>query len=182
MSSSADRGAARETGLVLTVPALAPLVDRWRLTTVPSAALGGPVHVTALYPWLPAPAYGEGLARLRDLARDLAPLTLAFERLGTFPSGVLHLHPEPEDDVRHLARTLQAAFPQCPPYGGQFPDPVPHLTVATAPPEALPDLEREVRNALAPHLPVIATVDHLTVMEQQDDGRWLQAHHIGLGS
>jgi len=171
----------RETGLVLTVPALAGLVDRWRLPTVPAAALGAPAHVTVLYPWVPAPVTDEALTQLRAAVTAVTPVTLTFEHLATFPSGVLYLQPEPEDDVRHLTSAVQAAFPQCLPYGGAFPDPVPHLTVAVAEPPALPKLEREVREALAAHLPVTATITHLTVMEQQPDGRWSEAHQVGLG-
>lgn len=173
--------AARESGLVLAVPRLTGVVDRWRLGTVPVAALGVPAHVTALYPWVPAPATDESLARLRESVRALAPVTLTFRELGTFPSGVLYLRPEPEDQVRHLSQVLQSAFPGCLPYGGEFPDPVPHLTVAFTEPAALPELQRDVEEALAGDLPVTVTVTHLTVMEQQHDGRWIEAHHVGLG-
>lgn len=171
----------RETGLVLTVPELAGLVDRWRLPTVPAAALGAPAHVTVLYPWLPGPVTDEALTQLRAAVTAVAPVTLTFGRLGTFPSGVLYLRPEPEDDVRHLTAAVQAAFPHCLPYSGAFPDPLPHLTIALTDPPVLPALEREVRKALAADLPVTATITHLTVLEQRPDGRWSEAHEVGLG-
>lgn len=172
---------ARESGLVLAIPSLAGVLDRWRHQTVPMATLGVPAHVTALYPWVPAPATGQALARLQESVRGLAPLTLTFSQLGTFPSGVLYLRPEPEDEVRHLSQVLQSAFPECLPYGGEFPDPVPHLTVALTQPDALAELRRDAEEGLASELPVTAKVTHLTVMEQQHDGRWREAHHVGLG-
>jgi hypothetical protein len=44
-----------ESGLILPVPEVQPLVDRWRIATSEAAQLGAPAHVTLLFPWLPAP-------------------------------------------------------------------------------------------------------------------------------
>ena len=51
------------------------------------------------------------------------------ERIATFPNGIIHLVPEPDAGFRELTRRLAAAFPQCPPYAGQFADVRPHLTL-----------------------------------------------------
>src|SRR5690606_21056642 len=49
-------------------------------------------------------------------------------RLDTFPNGIIHLIPEPDDGFVRLTSLLMAAFPDHPPYGGNF-TPVPHLTL-----------------------------------------------------
>lgn len=65
-----------------------------------------------------------------------------------------------------------AAFPETPPYGGQFgPAPLPHLTVAMGSDEAALDVvERTLRTALdRPH---VIDVDHVSISEHRPDGRW----------
>ncbi|NAZ82725.1 2'-5' RNA ligase family protein [Kineococcus sp. R8] len=170
------------TGLVLTVPALAPVLDRTSLPTVPTAAAGAPPHVTVLFPWVPGPVAPADLARLETAVRGAGAVTLTFARLGTFADGgVLFLRPDPEEEVRRLVHRVLAAFPDQLPYGGRHGDPVPHLTVALAAPAELPDLEREVAAALAPQLPVTVTVAHLSVLEQVPGGRWHETHRVSLG-
>ncbi len=65
-----------ESGLVLQLSDLATVVDRWRLPTVPTAAAGGPVHVTALYPWLAAPTTPEQRTELAEVLADQSPVEL----------------------------------------------------------------------------------------------------------
>lgn len=170
-----------ESGIVLCVPELAPAIDRWRIPTVRSAAFSAPVHVTCLYPWHPAPVTPQAIAELQRSVRGFGVVTLTFRRLATFPSGVLYLLPEPPETVVRLTRRLEAAFPKYPPYGGQFPDPQPHLTIAEAAPgPQLDALRAEVDQTLATILPVTIVIDHITVMEQDTDRRWHQAHQIPL--
>ena len=58
---------------------------------------------------------------------------MRLERLGQFPNGIIHLVPDPDDALRDLTARLVAAFPACPPYGGEFgADVQPHLTVDAA--------------------------------------------------
>jgi 2'-5' RNA ligase len=172
-----------ESGLVVTVDELAPIVDRWRLPTVPSAALGGPVHVTILYPWVDAPASSANLARLAQVLADVAPAALTFDRLERFPSGVLYLALDAasERQCRSLAARVRTAFPDCIPYGGEHPDPTPHLTVAMADDgEALDLIEAEVATSLRSLLPHNALMEELTVMARAEDDRWTRAHQIPL--
>ena len=48
-----------QTGLVLLVPALDPLIGRWRERYDPVTAYGMPAHVTVVYPWKPAATITE---------------------------------------------------------------------------------------------------------------------------
>jgi 2'-5' RNA ligase len=169
--------------LVLTVRELEEVIDRWRVPTVASAAAGGPAHVTALYPWLDAPVRPADVERLAGVLRAVEPITLSFDRLDRFPTGVLFLAltQDSEQDVRRLTRLLTREYPDCVPYGGEHPDPHPHLTVACGSPSELDAIEQQVEQALRAQLPFTTVCDRLVVMEQQPTGRWRQAHDVGLG-
>jgi hypothetical protein len=58
----------------------------------------------------------------------------------------LHL---PELPFRRMTKQLPDAFPSCFPYGGEFADPIPHLTLGVgAPLENLLNAEADVRDKL----------------------------------
>lgn len=60
---------------------------------------------------------------------SIEPFEFRLDRFATFPNGCIHLRPEPDKGFRELTDRLWAAFPECPPYGGEFPDSTPHLTL-----------------------------------------------------
>jgi 2'-5' RNA ligase len=173
-----------ESGLILTVRSLEPLIDRWRLPTVESAAAGGPAHVTALYPWRAAPVPGDEIEHLANVLRVVEPIPLTFDRLDRFPSGVLFLALTQDSElaVRRLTRLLVSQYPDCVPYGGEHPDPHPHLTVASGSSDELDQIQPQVQTAMEGVLPLRVLADHVTVMERQPDGRWHQGHHLSLGA
>ena len=87
-------------------------------------------HVTALGPFLPPAALGaRSLDTVGRIAADTHPFAFTLSRMDTFPNGIIHLVPEPEHPFRALTARLWDAFPQCPPYAGEFPDVRPHLTL-----------------------------------------------------
>ena len=74
-----------------------------------------------------------------------------FARTSWFGEDVLWLAPEPDQPFRALTTALHAAFPQHPPFGGSYPDVVPHLTIGDRPPGGpvtLQAAEADVRAAL----------------------------------
>lgn len=84
-------------------------------------------HVTALGPFV------DHLDETTDatvaaIAAQVEPFDFTLARLDTFPNGIIHLLPEPADGFARLTSLLIEAFPDHPPYGGDFP-PVPHLTL-----------------------------------------------------
>lgn len=84
-------------------------------------------HVTALGPF--APHLDEATERqVAAIAAQVEPFDYRLARIDTFPTGIIHLVPEPADDFSRLTALLSAAFPEYPPYGGDFP-PAPHLTL-----------------------------------------------------
>lgn len=85
-------------------------------------------HVTVLGPFVDR-LDADTCRQVAAIAADTAPFGFRLERLGTFPNGIIHLLPEPAAPFRELTRRFVAAFPQFPPYAGEFPDPTPHLTL-----------------------------------------------------
>jgi 2'-5' RNA ligase len=183
MSASPPASNARRTrgsAIDVCLPELAGLLDRWRVPTVAVASRGVPPHITLLYPWRPAPLRPADIAAATAAVAGSAPFTLALRRLGRFP-GILFLRPEPDDALRSLIRRLAAAFPDTPPYGGRFADPIPHLTVATAPTEeALDRLEAEIAAGLRPALPLALAVREIALEEEGEDGGWSVCSTIAL--
>jgi 2'-5' RNA ligase len=163
----------RESAIDICLPELAELVDHWRLPTVPVASQGVPPHVTLLYPWRPAPVPSADMHKATRAVLDINPFTLTFQRVGRFP-GALFLCPEPESMVRRLTQRLMHAFPETPPYGGQFgADPTPHLTVALAETEEeLNRLQADILARLEPLFPLRVPIEELSVEEEGPDGTW----------
>ena len=162
----------RESAIDVWLPELAALLDRWRAPTVEVAAHGVPPHITLLYPWRPAPVRATDIAEATAALAGTPPFTVTLRQLGRFP-GVLYLRPEPDDVLRGITRRLVAAFPDTPPYGGRFPDPAPHLTVAKGATEAeLDRLEAVIGEHIGPHLPLRIAVRELAIDEEGPDGVW----------
>ncbi|HEY5833797.1 2'-5' RNA ligase family protein [Streptomyces sp.] len=166
----AARWAPDETVLLIAVPEAEPLMGGTRERYGPEAEDGIPAHVTVLYPFLPAGRIDAGvLADLRDLFAGHEPFGLTFTGFGRFPE-VLWPAPEPDGPVRALTAAVTARWPEAPPYGGAYDDPVPHLTVAHKQPEATyAAVERE----FAPGLPLRAGVTEVRLMVREGV-RW---HH-----
>jgi 2'-5' RNA ligase len=152
-------GRPRETTLLIVVPQAERLVGRWRERFDPSAADGVPAHITLLYPMgSPEGMTAEVLRDLADVFARVPAVEFRLERPGRFPE-VLFLTPVPEESFRDLIRIAADQFPDYPPYGGAFDDPVPHLTVAQSEDQAL--LAR-IEAAIRPGLPVDARADAVT--------------------
>jgi hypothetical protein len=88
----------------------------------------GHAHLTLLGPWLSSPTE-EDLATVAEMVSDEPPFAFTLREVRQFPGGVVYLAPAPDVPFRRLTARLVAAFPETPPYAGEFPDLVPHLTL-----------------------------------------------------
>lgn len=172
---------ANESGVVLEVPEAEPLVARWRHRHDPAADTGVPAHITLLYPFIPPDRLTpESLEALRTIARRAIPFRFALVGVDEFP-GLLWLRPEPSSAFVALMRQLWAAYPSFPAYGGRYPDPTPHLTVAVVEPgEGQEALRRELEGELAGQLPVECAASALTILGSDAGGRWSARHRFAL--
>ena len=155
--------------LVVPVPALEPFVRRRWEHYEPTWVSTDPgfthAHVTALGPFLPAPTPDE-LARVAAIAGSTAAFDHVLADIDVFPNGIIHLLPDPSAPFAALTARLWEAFPQCPPYEGQFADVVPHLTLDSTTTGITP---AQVQLALAELLPVVVRADRLD-LQWYDEG------------
>ncbi|HEY3408198.1 MAG TPA: 2'-5' RNA ligase family protein [Propionicimonas sp.] len=159
------------SGLIIEVPAAEAAVGELRMRLDPVASLGVPAHVTALFPFVaPESIDAEVRERIAVVARACEPFEYVFSRTAWFGGDeVLYLAPEDPGPFRNLTEQLSSAFPNYPPYGGQFIDVVPHLTIGEgAGRAALLEAQGLVRG----FGPITGRAERLTLMAQDLDGRW----------
>jgi hypothetical protein len=149
------------SGLVLLAPALDQRLGDIRDRHDPAARQGMPAHVTVLYPFMDPVDFGPSQrARLAEVIRGFPGFDLSFSRVGRFAEA-LWAAPEPAEPVLALVAAIVAAFPDFPPYGGQFETVIPHATLALGEGLDLGALEPEVRQRLSP--PVTQPVDGVSL-------------------
>ena len=85
---------------------------------------------------------------------------------------MLYLSPEPVETFRQLTEVVTKRFPETPPYGGQFTDVVPHLTVAqVSDPQKLEQVAADFEREAKGRLPVQARVKEIALMDNES-GLW----------
>jgi 2'-5' RNA ligase superfamily protein len=141
-----------ESALLVTVPAAEPAVARHRSRLDTSAAVGVPAHITVLYPFLPPDLIDTDThATLARLFASVPGFRFTLDQTRWFPDPVLWLGPSDPAPFSALTELVVAAFPSCPPYGGQVAEVIPHLTIGDGAPRAdLEAAEAQVRL----HLPI----------------------------
>jgi hypothetical protein len=130
-----------------------------------------PAHITILFPLEP----DVGTDRIARVAAGTGPFDYRLTRIDEFP-GALWLAPDPADRFVALTRAAMAEFPESPPYGGQYADITPHLTVAMT---NGTDLRAELERDLGDRLPVAARATHLALYVSHD-GSWSRRERIPL--
>lgn len=115
-----------ETTVIVPVPDAEPVVAGYRTRFDAAATWGVPAHVTVLYPFVPpARLDRQVIDQLQRLLREVPAFDCVFTECGWFGDEVLWLAPEPVGVFRALTARVFAAFPDFPPYGGQFDDVLP---------------------------------------------------------
>jgi hypothetical protein len=156
--------------LIVEVPEAEPAVAVARSRVDRFASLGVPPHVTALVPWVEADAIDARSLRLvGDVTAALAPFDYSFSSTGWFGVEVVYLAPDQPAPFIELTERLWAAFPDYPPYAGQFAEITPHLTFGEG-----TDVEtlRGAEAVVLAHGPVRGRASRLTLMTEDHDGRW----------
>jgi 2'-5' RNA ligase len=157
-----------EAALIIPVPEAEPLVARYRSAFDPAAALGVPAHVTVNYPFQPhitRPV--EAHAQLSALLLTFSQFAFSLSEIRSFP-GVIYLAPTPPGPFISLINAIAAAFPDSPPYEGQFEAPVPHLTVAQVEPAAFTPILTNLAREAASVLPLQAQAMEIWLMDNKE--------------
>jgi len=153
------------TALVALLPELEPLVGAWRRRHTDDGARGMPPHVTLIGPFADTSEVDDLLAPLGRVFATFAPFETALRGTARF-TGLLYLRPEPAEAFVAITEALVHAFPDFPPYAGEFAEIVPHVTVAQGDEEVLAAAERE----LAIQLPVKSRVERAWLVEDTLSG------------
>lgn len=165
--------------LQVPVPELDPFV-RERIAHYDDAFLSSDpglvhAHVTVLGPFLPV-VDELAAADVGRVVGAVAPFPFTLQRTATFPNGIIHLLPEPDDDFRRLTDGLREAFPGCVPYGGEF-EPEPHLTL-----DLVSASVTEASTAVSLSLPVSCVADRVDLVWYEPHRcRRLLSWRLGVG-
>jgi len=108
--------------------------------------------------------------QIRATVRSFAAFTFRLFKVGVFP-GALYLAPTPAEPFVALTAALARRFPEYPPYGGQFRNIVPHLTVAQAGGWQHSSAHTELLCALYPSGGILSQCSEL-VLTEDSSGRW----------
>src|SRR5216684_218718 len=172
-----------ESALVVLVPEAEAVAKPFRDQYDPSAAAGMPAHITLLYPFkAPREVDNITLGKLRDCFARFEPIQFSLSNIRRFQIEVLYLAPEPDEPFRQLTLSIWNLFPETPPYGGKWPDVVPHLSVARVTDEAqLTTIADDFAKAAQGKLPIHAIASKVALMEKRS-GRWSVRAMFSLGS
>lgn len=163
----------QRSGLIIEVPEASAVVDRWRGQLDPLAMLGVPPHITVLFPFVEATELGpDTIDKVHRLVASVHSFHFQLTHVGWFEPRVLWLGPDPTTPFVELTALAVDAFPDHPPYGGQFSEVVPHLTIGDS--DAAARMAVAARSLL-PVLPISATAHEITLMVERPDRSW-QAH------
>jgi 2'-5' RNA ligase len=168
-----------ESAFVVLVPEAEACVSELRSRFDASVHIGVPAHITVLAPFMSPHLISDDVVRqVKAVLNVFEPFQFEFRSLGRFPA-TTYLAPEPPEPFVALTETLFRAFPQFPPFRGEHPTIVPHLTVANgnAAEAAVAAVELELR--LEAQGPVQSTCSSVTLLENSS-GTWKEMHVFPL--
>jgi 2'-5' RNA ligase len=164
------------SAIVVRVP-LPPALARLRARFDWAAGVGVPPHVTIIFPFLPAALLEPDVRRrLARVAAGQRPFDVRFTRVERFPT-VVYLAPEPPAPFIRLTEAVVEQFPDYPPYGGEFDEVIPHLTITESADAPYDEIATEARATL----PFSHRVTRLEVLVEGGEGRWHGHWRIPLG-
>jgi 2'-5' RNA ligase len=138
-----------------------------------------PAHITVLFPFVPVDDLDDACRVLRDICARLPLFEVTLDGYGHFPT-VTYLKPRDPEPIKATFRAIHAAFPDYPPYRGEFgaDDITPHMTVGEFKSEA----ERE-QAEFPPYEPIAFAVRrlHLIVGVEHEPVPWITHDVIPLG-
>ena len=154
-----------ETAVVVLLPELELLIGDWRRRATGDGARGMPSHVTLIYPFADTSALDGPLEKLSRVFDAFEPFDVTVAEAARFP-GLLYLRPEPPERFVAMTEAIVDAFPEFPPYGAEFDEIVPHVTVAQADEDVLVMIEAD----LAAKLPATARVERAWLVQNSPEG------------
>jgi 2'-5' RNA ligase len=177
--TSYDWKAVGATSLAVTLPEAEPAIGRHRRAHTPSGPEGMPAHATLIAPFVHSSRLGDDdLDAIRDALRPFRPFEVTLASFGCFEHiGCLYLEPEPREPFVRMSQALLAAYPEVeyPPEGATRI--IPHVTIGG---HLTAEQQDEIKQELAPYLPIRARADSVVLVERGDDGRWFDRERFEL--
>jgi hypothetical protein len=169
----------RESSIDLQFPDLNHLFSPWRDIL---EAKGIPPHVSLLYPWRTPPQNDREIDAVRAAIANCTAFQMTLSAVGRFPRDrVLYLKIQNNVPLRTLMDAIHTAFPETPPYRGEFQEVIPHLTIATADNDLKLDrLEQEICLRLTAHLPLSLEAQVVIVAQENSNGIWSTVARLPL--
>jgi 2'-5' RNA ligase len=174
--------ATRTAVIIPVAPAEAAVSEHRRRLDV-AASWGVPAHVTVLHPFVPPTAMDDNVVtRLAAVVAATSAFDSTFDRCEWFGDDVLWLAPDRDQEFRDLTSRVVERFPSYLPYGGEFDDVVPHLTVGDSRRGTIDEL-KAAESDLSGKLPVTARIEHALLIAGTDQpGGWRTLATLPLGS
>jgi len=166
--------------VVVAVPEAEDVVGLHRARHDPSAAWGVPAHVTVIFPFVPPTLLDESVVgRLAAAVAKVPAFDVVFGECGWFDDDVLWLSPAPMEPFRELTLSVWDAFPDHPPYAGEYADLSPHLTVAQ---RGGVDVLKQIEAAVTLELPVVTQVAEVVLIAgRREPDSWRTVVRLPLG-
>jgi hypothetical protein len=118
------------TVLLVPVPEVEHLIDRFRRRLDRTRRQEMPAHVTVLVPFLPASRVDAAVKeQLGAIFATFPRFEFVLRTCNWFERRVLYLEPEPSAPFRAMTLAVAEAFPDYQPYEGAFDEVTPHVTV-----------------------------------------------------
>lgn len=170
----------RETAVVVVVD-VASLDSVYRDEYPAFHALGIPLHVTLLYPFVRPGELDAALPRLQEVLERHRRFDFTLTKLKTFPRTVW-IAPDPAAPFIALTEAIEAAFPQAPRMSGAFAEVIPHVTLVDGLEEStLEETVERLRPVVEPLLPVTLSADEVVVLVEQEDGHMPIVARVPIG-
>ena len=167
------------SALIVRVPEAEALAGALRERFDASARVGVPAHITLVYPFVEAERIDAAvLAHIRTALEGALAFDFTLTRADRFPA-TAWLAPEPAAPFIALIERLVAAFPAFPPFGGEFADIVPHLTVAHGDADDAAHVHARLTEALRAQGPVRSRCREVVLFEPIG-GRWSERQAFAL--
>ena len=181
LPSASEDQVYHEAALVVPVPEAEALVGAFRERYDPATKLGVPAHITINHPFNAfTKEEPEVLDELKALFIKYARFEYRLVETRRFPGGLLYLALEPEKQFTQLIQAIWDRYPDSPPYGGEYDEIIPHLTVADIEDKNLFDSICEEFDTISQTiLPVRATAREVWLMARQQ-GAWGKRARFGL--
>jgi 2'-5' RNA ligase len=173
-----DKKVVAQSAIFIPVPEADAVIGSWRAVHDPKARSGVPAHITLVVPWLPPREINEAhFNEVDSLLAGQPAFDYCLEKVQWFGDRVLWLAPSPAEPFKRLTWLLATHF-GTPPWQGEFPDVVPHLTVGLAG-CALGSTLADAAADIAEKLPISCRAREVDVM-CGDGSRWSVVHRTQL--